>query len=126
MLNKRLREELSQAVSLVEHTDGLDLARIKIEKKLGGSIDDSQLVRGIIIKKEKAHRSMPDEVEKPVIALVNKKMEVKPFEQLAIGEGPFPARLNVTEPGQLAEFKREESSLRTRIDRKSTRLNSSH
>jgi len=115
LLSGNLRRELSQAVKLAEYEGTVDLSRIKIEKKLGGSIDDSQLVRGIIIKKEKAHRSMPDEVEKPVIALVNKKMEVKPFEQLAIGEGPFPARLNVTEPGQLAEFKREESSLRTRM-----------
>src|SRR5947199_10656828 len=45
LLNKKLREELSQAVSLVEHMDGLDLARIKIEKKLGGATEDSGLVR---------------------------------------------------------------------------------
>jgi chaperonin GroEL (HSP60 family) len=93
----------------------VDLSRIKIEKKLGGLIEDSQLVRGIIIKKEKVHRSMPDLVEVPRIALVNKKMEVKPFEQLAIGEGPFPARLNITESGQLALFKKEESALRNRM-----------
>jgi chaperonin GroEL (HSP60 family) len=58
---------------------------------------------------------MPDLVEVPRIALVNKKMEVKPFEQLAIGEGPFPVRLNITESRQLAQFKKEESALRTRM-----------
>src|SRR5207244_8793385 len=31
MLHKRLREELYQAVSLEDHTDGLDLTRIKLE-----------------------------------------------------------------------------------------------
>src|SRR6266567_3578941 len=43
LLNGRLREELSQAVSLVAHMDGLDRARIKIEKKLGGATEDSGL-----------------------------------------------------------------------------------
>jgi len=115
LLNKKLREELSQAVSLVEHTDGLDLARIKIEKKLGGAIEDSQLVRGIIIKKEKRHRSMPDRIDQPRIALVYKQLVLKRSEQLAIDEGPFNAMLSVTEPGQLCQFKFEESALRARM-----------
>jgi len=115
LLNKKLREELSQAVSLVEHTDGLDLARIKVEKKLGGATQDSQLVRGIIIKKEKRHRSMPDRIDQPRIALVYKQLVLKRSEQLAIDEGPFNAMLSVTEPGQLRQFKSEESALRARM-----------
>src|SRR5438309_6749257 len=115
LLNKKLREELSQAVSLVEHADGLDLARIKIEKKLGGATQDSQLVRGIIIKKEKRHRSMPDRIDQPRIALVYKQLVLKRSEQLAIDEGPFNAKLSVTEPGQLRQFKSEESALRARM-----------
>ncbi len=115
LLNKKLREELSQAVSLVEHTDGLDLARIKIEKKLGGATQDSQLIRGIIIKKEKRHRSMPDRIDDPRIALVYKQLVLKRSEQLAIDEGPFNAKLSVTEPGQLHQFKSEESALRARM-----------
>src|SRR5713101_833805 len=115
LLNKQLREELSEAVSLVEHTDGLDLARIKIEKKLGGVTEDSRLVRGIIIKKEKRHRSMPDRIDQPRIALVYKQLVLKRSEQLAIDEGPFNARLSVTEAGQLHQFKSEESALRARM-----------
>jgi len=115
LLNKRLREELSQAVCLVEHTDELDLTRIKIEKKLGGATEDSQLVRGIIIKKEKRHRSMPDRIDQPRIALVYKQLVLKRSEQLAIDEGPFNAKLSVTEPGQLRQFKSEESALRARM-----------
>src|SRR2546429_4326928 len=115
LLNKKLREELSQAVTLVEHTDGLDLARIKIEKKLGGATQDSQLVHGIIIKKEKKHRSMPDRIDQPRIALVYKQLVLKRSEQLAIDEGPFNAKLSVTEPGQLRQFKSEECALRARM-----------
>ena len=115
LLNKRLREELSQAVSLVEHTDGLDLTRIKIEKKLGGATEDSRLVRGVIIKKEKRHCSMPDRIEQPRIALVYKQLVLKRSEQLAIDEGPFNAKLRITEPGQLRLFRSEESALRSRM-----------
>src|SRR5579864_4985529 len=59
LLTKKLRQELSQAINLIEDQGRIDLARIKIEKKLGGTTDESELVRGIIIKKEKRHRSMP-------------------------------------------------------------------
>jgi len=118
LMNKDLRQALSQAVSLVEGTSGLDLARIKIEKKLGGAIEDSRLVRGIIIKKEKRHRSMPDRVEQPRIALVSKQLVLKRSEQLAIDEGPFNAKLSVTRAGQLFEFRSEESALRARMVQK--------
>jgi chaperonin GroEL (HSP60 family) len=115
LLNKKLRGEVSQAVRLVESIESLDLARIKIEKKLGGTTEDSRLVRGIIIKKEKRHRSMPDRVEQPRVALVYKQLVLKPSEQLAKDEGPFNTRLNVTEAGQLHQFKLEERALRARM-----------
>ena len=115
LLNKKLREELSKAVSLVEHANGLDLARIKIEKKLGGAIEDSRLVRAVIIKKEKRHRSMPDRIDRPRIALVYKQLVLKRPEQLAIDEGPFNAKLSVSDPGLLRQFRSEESALRARM-----------
>src|SRR5205809_7764658 len=58
---------------------------------------------------------MPDLVERPRIALVYKKLELKPPEQLAIDEGPFPTRLNVTEDRQLHQYIAEERSLRYRM-----------
>ncbi|HEX9612614.1 MAG TPA: TCP-1/cpn60 chaperonin family protein [Candidatus Bathyarchaeia archaeon] len=115
LLNKELRKDLSQALSLVEGGDGLDLARIKIERKLGGVTEDSRLVRGIIIKKEKRHRSMPDRVEQPRIALVYKQLVLKRSEQLAKDEGPLSARLSVTKVGQLHQYKSEERALRARM-----------
>lgn len=115
LLDKGLRQALSQAVSLAQGTDGLDLTRIKIEKKLGGTTEDSRLVRGIIIKREKRHRSMPDLVQQPRIALVHKQLVLKRSEQLAKDEGPFNAKLSVTTVGQLHQFKSEESALRARM-----------
>jgi archaeal chaperonin len=115
LLNKSLRKDLAEAVHLVEDQNGVDLSRIKIEKKLGGAIDDSRLVRGLVIKKEKKHRSMPETIERPKIALVQRKLELKPLEQLAIDEGPIPTRLNITEAGQLRKYKAQEMLLRARM-----------
>jgi chaperonin GroEL (HSP60 family) len=115
LLNAKLRKDLIEAFHLVEDQNGADLSRIAIEKKLGGAIDDSRLVRGIVIKREKKHRSMPEVVEQPKIAMVYKKLELKPPEQLAIGEGPFPTLLNVTEAGQLIEYKAKERVLRVAL-----------
>ncbi|HYY91257.1 MAG TPA: TCP-1/cpn60 chaperonin family protein [Candidatus Dormibacteraeota bacterium] len=112
LLNAKLRKELIEAIDLVEDQNGLDLSRIAIEKKLGGSMEESRLVRGIVIKKEKRHRSMPEIVEAPKIAIVYRKLELKRDEQLAIGEGPFPTLLNVTKAGQLTEYKAKERALR--------------
>ena len=53
--------------------------------------------------------------DQPRIALVYEQPVLKRSEQLAIDEGPFNAKLSVTEPGQLRQFKSEESALRARM-----------
>jgi len=115
LLNAKLREDLAEAVRLVEGQNGVDLSRITIEKKHGGTVEDSRLLHGIIIKKDKKHRSMPEMLEQPRIAMVYKKLELKPPEQLAVGEGPFSTLITVTEPGQLTEFKAKERALRAAL-----------
>lgn len=115
LLNEKLRASLSQAVDIIQNQEGTDVTRIKIEKKPGGSIDDSKVVEGVIIKKRKGHRSMPDEVESPKVALVSKRPQLKGFEQLAVGEGPFSARAKITDTGQIQEFLNEERNLRAKM-----------
>lgn len=115
LLNEKLRTSLSRAVDIIQNQDGTDLSRIKIEKKLGGSIEDSKLVEGVIIKKPRGHRSMPEEIESPRVALVSKRPQLKGFEQLAVGEGPFPARAKITDTGQIQEFVKEEQRLRAKM-----------
>src|SRR5437899_12738163 len=58
---------------------------------------------------------MPDRIDQPRIALVYKQLVLRRSEQLAINEGPFNAKLSVTEPAQLRQFKSEESALRARM-----------
>ena len=42
----------------------VDLENIKVEKKAGGSIDDTQIVKGIVLDKEIVHSGMPTKIEK--------------------------------------------------------------
>lgn len=115
LLSTGFKEDLVRAIKFVERDGTVDIRRVKIEKKLGGGTEESRLVGGVIITKEKAHRSMPNYVESPRVALVKKKMELKPFEQLAIGEGPFPARLKIEDAKQVEEFRSEEAALRSQM-----------
>ncbi len=77
------------------------LDNIKIEKKKGGSLLDSMLVRGVVLDKEVVHPGMPKRVEKAKIALLDTPLEVKKPE--------ITAKINITSPEQIRQFLEEET-----------------
>jgi thermosome len=77
------------------------LDNIKIEKKKGGSLLDTQLVRGIVLDKEVVHPGMPKRIENAKIALLDTPLEVKKPE--------ITAKLNITTPEQMKSFLEEET-----------------
>ncbi len=112
------REKLAQivvdAIKLVaEEVDGkivIDADQIKIEKKQGGALSDTQLVKGIVIDKERVHPQMPKRVEKAKIALINSALEVR--------ETETDARINITSPDQLQAFiEQEERMIKEMVDK---------
>jgi len=112
------REKLAQivvdAIKLVaEELDDkivIDTDQIKVEKKQGGSLSDTQLVKGIVIDKERVHPQMPKRVEKAKIALINSALEVK--------ETETDARINITSPDQLQAFiEQEERMIKEMVDK---------
>ena len=111
LLGPKLRRHLSEAISRVVEDGLIDVNRVQIVKKPGGQTDDSDLVRGVIIKKGKAHPSMPDWVDQPKIAFLT-KLEVKRLELKSVDEGPFSTKLNITSQEQIQIFKSEEARLR--------------
>ncbi len=76
---------------------------IKIEKKQGGSIDDTELIRGLVIDKEIVHPSMPKRVKNAKIALLDCALEVKDTETNA--------EIRITSPDQLQAFLDQESKM---------------
>ena len=103
-----------KAVSAVsEHTvDGkwtVDKDAIKIEKKTGGSVQDTELVLGVVLDKERAHTRMPKSVKNARIALINAAIEIKKTE--------VDANIEITEPSQFQAFlDEEERTLRKLVD----------
>ena len=86
----------------------IDKDNIKIEKKTGGSISDSELVQGIIIDKEIVHSGMPRKVQNAKIALVDAALEIK---------GPeTDTKISINDPDQLQAFlDQEEKMLRNMV-----------
>ena len=91
---------------IADKTDGgyvIDLDYVGIEKKPGESTDDSQLIQGVIIDKERVHPEMPKRVKDAKIALLDCALEIKKTET--------DAEIRVTRPEQLRAFLDEEESM---------------
>ncbi len=91
------------AVQAVKTVGGRNRDDIKIEKKQGGSMDDTELIKGIVIDKEIVHANMSKSVKNAKIALLDAAMEVK--------ETETNAEIRITDPTQLQAFIEQESRM---------------
>jgi thermosome len=98
-----LSEMAVKAVKAVEQNGQVDMDDIKLEKKEGGSLEDSVIVEGITIDKEVVHAGMPTKVENAKIALVNAAVEVEKTET--------DAKINISSPDQLQMFLDQEEKI---------------
>jgi thermosome len=88
----------------------VDIDNVKVEKKPGGAITDSRLIKGIVLDKEVVHSGMPKRVEEAKIALVNSALEIEKTE--------FSAEIRINDPSQMQQFMDEETSiLRGMVDK---------
>ncbi len=88
----------------------VDIEDVKVEKKAGGSLRDTNLIRGIVLDKEVVHGGMPKKLEKAKIALVNSALEIEKTE--------FDAKININSPDQMKLFLEEENRiLKTMVDK---------
>ncbi len=107
---EKLSEIAVSAVRLVIEKDGtVDRDNIKIEKRAGGSVEDSELIEGIVIDKEKVHQGMPSVIRDARIALIDREIEIKKTE--------VDANIEITSPDQLQAFlDSEEKMLRDMVE----------
>jgi len=88
----------------------VDLDNIQIVKKHGGSINDTQLVYGIVVDKEVVHPGMPKRVENAKIALLDAPLEVEKPE--------LDAEIRINDPTQMQKFlEEEENILKEKVDK---------
>jgi len=81
----------------------VDLDNIKVEKKAGGSMRDTTLIRGIVLDKEVVHAGMPKRIDNAKIALLNSPLEIEKTE--------MSAEIRINEPSQMQMFLEEENRM---------------
>ena len=84
-------------------TYSVDLDNLKVEKKSGASIQDTALIKGIVLDKEVVHSGMPTKIQKAKIALVNAALEVEKTE--------MSAEIRISDPTQMQMFLEEENRM---------------
>ncbi|HEX5186417.1 MAG TPA: thermosome subunit beta, partial [Nitrososphaeraceae archaeon] len=105
VLSKIVVDATQLVADLNDKTKGLkvDLDNIKVEKKAGGSIHDTSLIRGIVLDKEVVHSGMPKRIEKAKIALINSPLEIEKTE--------MSAEIRISDPQQMQMFLEEENNM---------------
>ena len=104
-----LADLVVDAVLAVADDESIDVDNVSVEKVVGSSIDQSELVEGVIVDKERVDENMPYAVEDANVALFDGDIEVK--------ETEIDAEVNVTDPDQLQQFlDQEEAQLREMVD----------
>src|SRR5918999_937835 len=88
----------------------VDVDNIKVEKKAGGSVEDTKLIEGIVLDKEVVHGAMPKRIEDAKIALLNSALEIEKTE--------MSAEIRISDPHQMQSFLEEENRmLKSMVDK---------
>jgi thermosome len=110
VLSKLVVDAVLRVAEKKENKYTVDLDNIKVEKKTGGSIQSTELVKGIVLDKEVVHSGMPTKVEGAKIALLNAALEVEKTE--------MSAEIRITDPTQMQMFLEEENRmLKSMVDK---------
>ena len=109
-LSKLVVDAILKIVEIDGDKHSVDLDNLTVEKKAGGSIDDTSLINGIVLDKEIVHSGMPTKIEKARIALVNAALEVEKTE--------MSAEIRISDPTQMQQFLEEENKmLKSMVDK---------
>ena len=109
-LSKIVVDAILKITNTKDGESTVDLDNIKIEKKAGGSIQSTALIKGIVLDKEIVHSGMPTKIEGAKIALINAALEVEKTE--------MSAEIRINDPTQMQMFLEEENRmLKSMVDK---------
>jgi thermosome len=97
---------VNAVLSVVDTENGkqkVDIDDIKVEKKVGGSVEESVLIEGMVIDKERVHTNMPKRITDAKILLINEALEIKKTE--------VDAEISIKSPDQLQLFLDQEEQM---------------
>ena len=100
---EKLANLLLEAIQEITENNQIDMDAIKLEKKVGGGIEDSELIKGIVLDKERVNSSMPTKIINAKIALIDGALEVKSPET--------DTKIQISDPSQLQGFLDQEEAI---------------
>lgn len=108
---EKFADLIVRAVKQVRDENGkVDIDNIKLEKRKGDGVEDTELIEGIVIDKERVHSDMPTVVKNAKIALLDVALEIKSPET--------DTKINITAPEQLQAFiDQEEQMLKGMVEK---------
>jgi thermosome len=93
-----------RAVTMVADPDGtVDIGHVNVQKKVGGKVEDTAIIEGMVIDKERAHPGMPRVVKNAKVLLLNAALEYKKTE--------VNAKINISRPDQVQAFLDEDEHM---------------
>src|SRR3989344_4939342 len=98
---EKLANLLLEAIQEITENNQIDMDAIKLEKKVGGGIEDSELIKGIVLDKERVNSSMPTKIINAKIALIDGALEVKSPD----------TKIQISDPSQLQGFLDQEEAI---------------
>ena len=101
--SKLIVDAVKQVAEKIDGKLKADIDLIKVVKKHGKSLDETELVKGMVIDKEVASSQMPKLINGAKIALLNEKLEIEKTE--------FDAKINIESPDQMQMFLDEEERM---------------
>jgi chaperonin GroEL (HSP60 family) len=110
-LNTELRQMLLETQTIATKEGTFDKDKVRIIRKPGASRTETELIKGLVIKKGKLHPNMPNTVEKPRIAITSESIGTNRFEVKMRGQGPFHLQFNISDPNDLAECRIAETNV---------------
>jgi|TARA_B000000460_G_C21525660_1_gene398169 thermosome len=102
-LSKVVVDSLLLIADEINNETKVDLDNIKIDKKPGASMNETSLIKGIVLDKEVVHSSMPKSITKAKIAVINAALEIEKTE--------ISAEIRINEPLQMKQFLDEENRI---------------
>ncbi|VVC02653.1 Thermosome subunit alpha [Candidatus Burarchaeum australiense] len=109
-LAKLVVKAIKQVAEKIEGKVVVDTDFIKVEKKEGGEIDDTEYISGVLVDKEIVHSGMPKLIEDAKIALIDGAIEIEKTE--------VDAKIEITSPKQMGQFlEQEEKMLKDMVEK---------
>ena len=105
--SEKAKESLAElvvgSVMQVEEDGEVEKDNINIQRIQGASVDESEIVNGVVIDKSRADPAMPKKIENAKVALLKYPIEVKDLET--------DAKIKLTDPAQMQAFIENEEQM---------------